>query len=373
MLGNEFLALTITGTADFALNAANKKHAVSFIARQSFTAKRIGWRYRKSGTAPTYRFGLQADNAGVPSGTFLTYGDVQPTSSSETWLDVTITDYAITAGVKYWIVVERVSGTIDGSNFMYSCLFSGAETRNPYNLEPYGMGFKTYNGSAWGSENYTMRAYVGDNAANCEVVPISLAENRYIDRTYRYGEKFTPATQMILTHLKFTTAKVGTPTSHLYYLILKTSDKSTIATGTFLTKEAATGNLAILTLELPTPVTLAAGTEYAIVFYVTSGTQYNGYQTPWYANTGGYQLTQSYWGNTACAYRSDNGGTSYYNDTSYDMLVSWTLKPPPPPILVAAKKTAVSGFHCFVEQAINNLRAGGSVIKNPNNNEIFHT
>lgn len=70
-------------------------------------------------------------------------------------------------------------------------------------------------------------------------------------------------------------------------------------------------------------------------------------------------------------------GFANNNDGVYDNLFSgwligdFTFDPYVPPIFFAPNKSAVSGFHCFIEQAINNLRGGYSVAKEPSDNEKF--
>lgn len=371
MIGNNLFLTTNPGSADFPMASTTKKMAFSFKPRQSSDIVNVSVRCYKAGTCPTFRIGIQGDNAGSPDGTFKQSATFNTTAISASWKDVAITAVSVTAGTKYWIVIEYVSGTIDGSNKFFVCCLPGSETRNPYNLADYGMGLKTTNSASWDSENYTGIFMCHDGVSKVEGQPYhEQAWGTIYAARYR-GEVIVPDVNMSLQSITARVSAVGTPGGDLNYKIIKKSDMSTLQSGVFGTALAIGAEGLGFTKTLPSPVALTACAEYAIVFYTTGGNSSNCYQYYRLSLADTTLELNSYYGVTCYAYISDNTGSSYVADHSFELWLTWTLVPPAPPIKANPVKIAYSGFHCFIRQAIDNLKLGGSVVKNPNNNEVF--
>lgn len=99
----------------YLLNSNTKKIAFRFTAIQSDTASEIYFYISSiNGSPGNIKVGLQLDVNGVPSGTFLTSVTTSPSSG---WNSYNITDYVLTSGLVYYIVIEPISG-FDASNYI---------------------------------------------------------------------------------------------------------------------------------------------------------------------------------------------------------------------------------------------------------------
>ena len=89
------------------LDATNEKLAIRFTAQQTKTVNKIHLDLGLVGTSPTFRIGLQSDNAGDPSGTWLTGGTAYlDTTITNGENEIDIVNAALTADTVYHIVIE---------------------------------------------------------------------------------------------------------------------------------------------------------------------------------------------------------------------------------------------------------------------------
>lgn len=143
------MAMSNPALTSFSMNASTRLNAGVITAVKDLTLARIGVTHTATtGTSPTYRVSVQALNSsGQPDGTVLGGGSPASKSFNPTslgWaaashniltLDNTV---SISRGVNYGLVVDYVSGTIDGSNFTSF----GQTLAAPDNGLPYALDFQ---------------------------------------------------------------------------------------------------------------------------------------------------------------------------------------------------------------------------------------
>lgn len=115
--GNRFSAFGMEESS--ALDSENKKLSFRFSAQNTkvVDAIKVYISSTHKNSTPTYRYGLQTDNNGVPSGTWLgasnqAYGDFQ--TNDVGWHEIALNQVAnITDGTVYHLVIEYKSGAIN--------------------------------------------------------------------------------------------------------------------------------------------------------------------------------------------------------------------------------------------------------------------
>jgi len=138
------------------LDSSSKKWSNRFTAPATKTVSQIRVYINVIvGTPPTYRFGLQGDNNGVPNGSWLNgnaYGDFAPTATG--WLVIDIPDAGITGEIVYHIVVEAV-GTPDSANHIRFKGIDPLQEKVPYDMKVDEKLNVVYDqGSGWVVQNY---------------------------------------------------------------------------------------------------------------------------------------------------------------------------------------------------------------------------
>jgi len=119
--GNQFLVEGISSVGD--MNRADRRTAMRFTAQSSKSVNTVRvYLETEQGSSPVYRYGLQSDNGGEPSGAWLGnssqgYGDWQATTTG--WQTVNLNEDAdIVLGSIYHLVVEWQSGTVNNRNYI---------------------------------------------------------------------------------------------------------------------------------------------------------------------------------------------------------------------------------------------------------------
>ena len=353
------------------LDSNTKKAAISFIPRASGSVTKITLKGYRNNASPTYRIGIQADAAGSPSGSFLNYTDFTWTSSSNGFQTITITSTALTAATKYWIVLQYVSGTVNSSNcFIYDNI-SDQETRWCYDMVESGIKFFIAD-PAWAEVSADNPVFSVDNASTYFTAqPYDTVAAAMVLAAVQAGEKITATEDCILNTISTMIRNDSGATADLIYEVRLASNKSLVCTGTFCTNAQITTSYQKITATVAAHPQLTAGTAYYIIFKTASTGNYHEYRLPIFASSLGAAAAESYQGAGSCYILSADSGANITETTTKDLWFDWTLSAPPPPILVSPNKNAYSGFHCFIEQAINNFKRAGSACKNPNNGEFF--
>jgi type II secretory pathway pseudopilin PulG len=111
--GNEFL---VTATSSIGnMTSSTIKTSLRFTAQATKTVSALRvYLNSEVGTSPSYRYGIQSNASGNPSGTYLGSGVLTATSTG--WKTITLSPSVnVTAGTIYHIVVQYNSGTINSS------------------------------------------------------------------------------------------------------------------------------------------------------------------------------------------------------------------------------------------------------------------
>ncbi|MBU0706826.1 hypothetical protein KKG41_00455 [Patescibacteria group bacterium] len=347
--GNQFVTDSISGIGNLTGNTL--KAGIKFTAQNGGQLDAFRVNIYTRATPPTYRFGIQSDSSGDPSGTWLagtggdSYVDISPASTG--WQTVTFTTSpddrpTLVAGTVYHIVVEYQTGTIGLSNYI------GLLRLDPRNqLIPYRMADDTaadtefYNGASWSAQDeqpvyYLDYATATDEGAayiNAIQGTVYKSGSTYVAKSERftvYGN--SKQVDSVGVYVKKSTA--GTPSADLLYEIIDSSDTS-LDSGTLVTAASASTSLTWETASLSSSVDLDAGETYRILVYsdtTTScyykvGLDYNTNSSPY--NDISYNGTDSVYGycsDTDCTVNANYNHANYY-DMSFRFTVEKIFSP----------------------------------------------
>jgi len=146
--GNRFLVTDTSGIGDLTSNT--RKTSLCFTAQSSKTVSAIRvYLQTEAGTSPNYRYGIQADARGLPSGTYLGSGTLTATTTG--WQTITISPSVnLTTGTIYHIVVQWNSGTVNNKNYIALRQSSPLNALNPYSNVPDAWANTLFNnGTTW--------------------------------------------------------------------------------------------------------------------------------------------------------------------------------------------------------------------------------
>lgn len=112
--GNKFITSALTSIGR--LNDAAYKDAVSFTAQKTTNINQIRLYVAEvqKGDQVSYRYGIQADSGGQPSGEYLSSNVANFNATG--WQTVSIPSISLNLGVKYYIVVQYDSGSAPAGN-----------------------------------------------------------------------------------------------------------------------------------------------------------------------------------------------------------------------------------------------------------------
>jgi len=320
--GNQFLLTATSGIG--ALTASTYKCSNRFTAQNSKTVTRIRvYLNQENGNSPTYRYGIQADNAGLPSGTFLGYGDVAATTTG--WRELTLnTPVAITAGQVYHIVVQYQSGTIATNRYI------NIQRSTPLNLlYPYNNATESnantlfYNGSSWAIQNYQPVYLLVFNDSTYEGNPYYTSAAQSIFGNNFRGEKFVVSGgDKTVSDISFYIRKnsVLNPVANLTVNLFDVTGNTLIEQGTICTPAEASTTYDWKTYTFSTPRTLQNGRTYRIYLSSSGSGSARYYQVYTIQNTNSAEYNGVNYDGTNSVYSySTNSGTSYTDSSDYDI------------------------------------------------------
>ncbi len=275
--GNKFLITSIGSVGNMTNKTLRTSLRFTAQASKAVSAVRV-YLNAAVGTSPSYRYGIQADVAGQPSGTFLGSGLLQATAAG--WQTVPVSPAVLlTQGTVYHLVVQWFSGVNNNSRYISLRESRPLNALYPLNNNPDAAANTLfYNGTSWVLRNaqpiYVLNYSDGSFEGNPYYLQteIGIFGNRFV------GEKFkTGATALTATQISFYVRRNGTPSSNLTVDLWNADSNSLVEQITQPTVAIPT-SYAYLTYNFAASRVLAANTNYRIYLKSPGSTFTNGYR-----------------------------------------------------------------------------------------------
>ena len=270
----------------------------------------------KTGNSSVFRFGIQADNAGVPSGIFLTSGTF--IASSTGWQTATLsTSYTPTAGTTYYVVGERVSGggriTLRTTNPRQNIMPSSGH------IDTQQQTLQTTNGTTWTTQNLQpvmlLQDAIGTTAGNT----YTTSTNQAIWGTQEIGEVLRFAQATTITGATFAVSRTNTPAGNLELTIRDLTNNSVLATKTIATPGQVTTSTQWYAVTLDAPITFPVSHNIRLEIASPNSNQSNRrYNIPFYQSIGSSPYQETTFGGTN-AYADLKTTTLWSADPTADM------------------------------------------------------
>lgn len=320
--GNKFLLTATSAIGN--MTSVNRKTSLRFTAQESKTVNAIRiYLQSEVGTSPNYRYGIQADVGGMPSGVYL--GSGTHTATAAGWQPaITLSPSVnITAGNAYHILIQYNSGTISTSRYV------ALRRSAPPNLLYPKTNVADNNSNTLFTTNGTFTAGSIQNSQ-------PIYELDFSDSTYE-GNPFESNTEIQIFSNnwraeKFTvTGGDKTPQSVSFYLRRNSSPPNNLTielrndlnqslySGVIATPSTPT-TFAYVTHTFTSPITLTSGQTYRIILRTTAGTSTNSYRIRVLnaTNTANFHSI-TYNGTNSVYSTSGNGGSSWTDNNQNDI------------------------------------------------------
>jgi len=272
--GNRFIVDSTSGAG--LMGKADEWTSIRFDAKNSKSADSVRvYLHQEKGTSPTYRYGLQSDSGGSPSGTWLggtsqAYGDYQATATG--WHTITLNEPAtLSAGTTYHLVVQYQSGTINSGraielrrtypdNFLHAIDSSTHTNSNVL--------WSGNSGSTWTAQGYQPIYVLGFTDSTYEGNPYHEVVEHSIYGTSFYGEKFTMSANTTVSSVGgYISENNEGPEDNLYIDIYDVTNSTVVGSGSLAASANVTNNVfEWQTFNFTYPVALIAGNTYRIYF-----------------------------------------------------------------------------------------------------------
>ncbi|MFH1207738.1 MAG: prepilin-type N-terminal cleavage/methylation domain-containing protein [Patescibacteria group bacterium] len=276
-LGNKFKIDTSVATQR--LNNTTNRISFRFTAQNSKTVNSIRvFIHEKNGTGNTsFRYGLQGDNSGNPSGTWLASADLalSGTVATNNWQSLTLSStYTIIAGTVYHLVVQPVPGTSpapNGSRYISLRVTTPLNAMIPLSNNPDLQSNVLYYTGSWQLPINRQPIYVlGFTDATFEGDPyISLTEvnqERIFGGNY-VGEQFTPGSTVTAAAVTFEAKKIGAPAGNLMVALYDVSGSSLVEQGVLSAAGSVGTSYGSFTYTFTSPRTLSFGATYRVYVF----------------------------------------------------------------------------------------------------------
>lgn len=224
--GSVFYGNSLENEAKYWLNSSDKKLSFKFAA-QGGLATSLRLSLEITGTPSFYRFGIQTDATGNPSGNFISFVEVAPSSSG--WTTFDLPDTTLTSGETYHLIVEHASGTITPENSI-AILFATPNVtsrRDVLTSEDNGVNWISQNGEPAFIVEYSDGSFEGQTLCSSQ-------EKKINNTLAKVGEVFTPSETIAPDNIYFYLRRQGTPTNNCYFSLIDQLEQ-VLATGTIAT------------------------------------------------------------------------------------------------------------------------------------------
>lgn len=319
--GNKFRVESTSAIGN--MTNSTMKTSLRFTIQSAKTVNAIRvYLQNEAGTSPSYRYGIQTDSGGIPSGSFLGSGTLTATSTG--WKTITLSPSVnLTAGMTYHIVVQYASGTISTSRYIALRRSSPLNALYAYNNNPDMSANTLFNsGSSWTIQNYQPLYELDFSDSTYEGNPYETSAGVTIRGANWIGERFT-VTQgdKTVNNISFFIRQNSTtePLDSLQVELRTVSPNAVVSGGSGVLATAAqtTTTYAYFTYTFASPITLTNGTAYRIILKSPGSNSTNYYQVYRIVTTNAANYTSiSYDGENSIYTVSANSGSSW-TDTSY--------------------------------------------------------
>ncbi|MFA5030283.1 MAG: hypothetical protein WC495_01695 [Patescibacteria group bacterium] len=209
-----------------------------------------------TGNSSIFRFGIQTDNAGLPSGTYLTSGTF--IASSNGWKTITLSPaYTPTPGTTLHLVGERVSGknsvTLRTSTPLQNINPSTGQTDTEQQT------LSTTDGVTWTANNLQPLMIVQDTLGNLLGNSYTTTTSQAIWGTTEIGEVVRFSQDTVIQGATLTIGRSGTPTGNLLLTIRDLTTDSVLGQQeTIATPGQASTTMRWITKDFTNPITIPA-------------------------------------------------------------------------------------------------------------------
>ncbi len=265
--GNRFL---LTSTSNLGnMNNRNYRSSMRFQAQKSGTVNQVRVyldNVRNSG-AITYRYGVQADNGGLPSGVYLSSG--VGAFATTGWKTINISDVNLTAGTTYHLVVQYDSGTLPSGNRYIAIRNSSPQNQLvPLTQIADNQQNTLFFTAAWATQNREPLYVLGFNDNTYEGNPYDTSEQRSIYFNNYEGEYFSLTSEKTISALNLYISKNTNqnPTAPLKVVLrdITPGFESDLIDNSSIDGNALTTTYQWKTINLPANVTLPANHQFRL-------------------------------------------------------------------------------------------------------------
>ena len=325
--GNSFIINT--PTILYRLSSPARRLSMRFTAQKSGSVNQVRVyvsRANNSGNI-TFRYGLQADSGGQPTGTWLSFGTAQINATG--WLTVNLGSSAsVVAGQIYHLVVQYDSGQ-QPSNNRYIEIRASSPLNNIYPLngqaDPNANSL-TYAGT-WQVANYQPIYLLRFSDGTFEGNPYDNSAISPIYQNNIEGEKFTLATEETLTGVNIYVGKSRTtnPADSLYVKLTDLNDNSVLADEQFLAPTDVSTTLVWKTHNFASRITLPASHTFRLEFYSTGSNNRDYYNVLDVSTPNNAEYIGLTWGSTDAVATRSTGGNPFTDLTFVDLVYQLLL------------------------------------------------
>ena len=328
--GNQFIANGFGNI--YRLNNPNYRISLRFTANHSGNVNqlRVFLSQARNGQQIFFRYGLQSDVNGFPSGNFISSAIAN--FSTTGWQTINLPSPAqVTAGTIYHLVVIYDSGLLP-SNQRYLDLRASTPLNYliPQNMTTDNfLNTLRFDGSAWELRNQQPVYVLGFDNGQYEGNPYDSQAYRNIFSNRVEGEKFSLSSERSIVGVGLYLAKNNQqlPDDSLYVNLQDLTSGQTLVNEAFVLPEEVETSFAWINHHFASSITLLAGHQFSLVFSSPSSNNSSYFRILNLANPDILEFNSLNWdGIEAFATRSANGGSSFtdYNfiDLAYYLIVS---------------------------------------------------
>lgn len=296
------------------INNPAKKISYRFVVPPSLNGKTLYGVYIYStdgkGSIPICRVGLQADIDGLPSGSWLSTGQVPVTTTflpagRGTFEPIQLPGYTLSAGTAYHLVICYESGVANSQNYVAFAYAAGHDKADMSVLTDYGNGWVMHkNADPIFALNFGQGQFYGQVYTNCTDQLIYGSGSNS-----GFGQQFVATNTAIIKRISFLMRLAGSPTASCRIVIKDVQSGEVLVDEVFCTpadfprSSSRFSNCYWVGHDLTSPVTLTAGRTYRIWLYEDGygGDAYNCYRIRCFSTTSETLSPLTWGGSTSCS------------------------------------------------------------------------